>query len=447
MVFSQGTSHPRVAHRRMRRWRWRCGKETPWWRRCCGALLVLFPAQIPGDRRTRWICRRRRAEGRLFFALWCVADGIASAGGAWNGESLRFPQRCTRPGAVGANAALAAGAVAANVTRVSRRWFRRRRCVRSVVWSGWRCRRGRVEGAARPAGDRAGAGLDVVFFLPVSNLWPRASVGTAISIPLRRALPSSGLDLVAPVAPGWRSAGGAGGAIYALQLAVRLGQGLRRKNCGRRPINRIRARAGGDLAGLLREEVGDAAARANSTGRRPRRIRMRGRVDQLGRLEGRAEAWANRNACCGAPWSCTRQRQRQEQSGDLPRGQAERGSGDAAARRRLARFDRAARAVRANTRGPVRAEVIQNAIAAGGLRVGSTAAARIRAGRARPTTGSAGVPSTLRLWATSTRPFSITCCSAAASGGKRRRRVSAGRSAPPSRRAAAGQLDLEPAAR
>lgn len=141
-----------------------------------GALMVLYPAAFPADRRRRVaLLSTVTAVAAGFFLLWLVLPaGMQAAGGAWNGEALRFPEtvlsmpalwtRTLRlllvPWPLNVTPAFAPVASAASLRLVfGLGWLG------LCGWGAWRLRRAAPEAAL-------GLAWMLAFFLPVSNLWP-----------------------------------------------------------------------------------------------------------------------------------------------------------------------------------------------------------------------------------------------------------------------------------
>lgn len=266
-----------------------------------GALLVLFPAAFPAGRRDNLVGWAAAAGlATLFFALWlALPTDLQAAGGVWNGESLRFPGTLYSAPALWARTLrLLLVPWPLNVTPgfepvVSPTSLR---SLWGLIWlalaavGAWKARRALPEVAL-------GLAWMLVFFLPVSNLWPLLH-------------PAADRYLY-PVAPGFavvaawilshQSRAGrrlglaALAAVYALLLTVRLGQwASAEKLWSAAYFQNPKSATAATWLGLLREEAGDAAGAREfyraATEANPHAVAA---WINWGVLEGRAEHWAD----------------------------------------------------------------------------------------------------------------------------------------------------------
>ena len=230
-----------------------------------GALMFLFPEAFPEERRARIACLAGCAGiAAGFFALWAALPAdLQAAGGAWNGESLRFPAtvfsmpalwtRTVRlllvPWPLNVTPAFEPVASAASIRLAAGLGW-----LAVCGWGAWRARR------AAPAVS-LGLAWMAIFFLPVSNLWP-----------LLHPVADRYLYAIAPgfaVLAAWvlahqsragRTAGLAAlAAIYALLLTVRLGQWESAETLWTAAyFQNPKSAAAATWLGLLRAEAGDA---------------------------------------------------------------------------------------------------------------------------------------------------------------------------------------------
>lgn len=231
-----------------------------------GALMVLFPAAFSVPRRellVGWTAAAGLAA--LFFALWLVLPAeLQAAGGAWNGESLRFPETVYSLPALWTrtlrlllvpwplNVTPGFAAVASAVS------------LRFAAGIGWLALCGWGAWAGRRAAPAVSLGLVwmLVFFLPVSNLFPLLHpVADRYFYPIAPGFAVVAAWVIAQQPRAGRMFGlGALAAIYALLLIVRVGQW---ESAGelwpaayfQNPKSAVAA----TWLGLLREEAGDAA--------------------------------------------------------------------------------------------------------------------------------------------------------------------------------------------
>ncbi len=263
-------------------------------------LMVLFPAAFPMERREKagWVAISLGISAG-FFALWAVLPAdMQAAGGSWNGESLRFPEAWfSAPSLWTRTLRLLLVPWPLNVTpgfepvasAGSLRFALGLGWLALCGWGAWRMRR---------AGPEISLGLlwMLVFFLPVSNLWPLLH-------------PAADRYLY-PVAPGFsimvawvfahqsRVGRGAGlaavAAIYALLLVLRLGQW---ESAGKlwtsAYFQNPKSATAATWLGLLREEAGDAdGAREFYRAAVEANPQAAAAWVNWGILEGKAENWA-----------------------------------------------------------------------------------------------------------------------------------------------------------
>ena len=265
-----------------------------------GALMALFPAAFPGERRQK-IARLAGAAGIAagFFALWLVLPtDLQAAGGAWNGESLRFPETLYSAPALWARTVrlllvpwplnvTPAFAPVTSPTSLRSLWGLAWLALAAV--GAWKARRAAPELAL-------GLAWMLAFFLPVSNLWPLLHpVADRYLVPI-----APGFAIVAAWILSHQSRRGrrlglaALAAIYALLLALRLGQwASAEKLWSAAYFQNPRSATAATWLGLLREEAGDAAGAREfyraATEANPQAVAAW--ID-WGVLEGKAENWA-----------------------------------------------------------------------------------------------------------------------------------------------------------
>ena len=231
-----------------------------------GALLVLFPAAFPAGRRNNLVGWAATAGlAALFFALWlALPTDLQAAGGAWNGESLRFPETLWSAPALWTRTLRlllvpwplnVTPGFAPVTTPASARLAWGLAWLALCGWGAWRARRTAPEVAL-------GLAWMLAFFLPVSNLWPLLHpVADRYLVPL-----APGFAIVAAWILSHQSRGGrrlglaALAAIYALLLTVRLGQWESAEKLWTTAyFQNPRSATAATWLGLLREEAGDAA--------------------------------------------------------------------------------------------------------------------------------------------------------------------------------------------
>ena len=265
-----------------------------------GALMILFPAAFPASRRKNaaWLAGSvGLAVG--FFALWALLPtDLQAAGGAWNGESLRFPEmlfsapalwaRSLRlllvpwplnvtpgfePVASAASVRLAWGLV----------WLA------LCAWGAWKARRAAPE-------ISLGLVWMLAFFAPVSNLWPLLHpVADRYLYPLAPGFAIVAAWILSHQSRQGRTLGLAAlAAIYGLLLALRLGQWeSAEKLWVAAYVQNPKSATAATWLGLLREEAGDAAgAREFYAAAVEANPRAEPAWANWGILEGRAARWA-----------------------------------------------------------------------------------------------------------------------------------------------------------
>ena len=232
-------------------------------------LMVLYPAAFPAARGARW--GGLAASGGLaagFFVLWAVLPAdLQAAGGAWNGESLRFPETVySLPALWTRTLRLLLVPWPLNVTpgfaavesAVS---------LRFAAGVGWLAVGGWGAWAARRAAPAVSLGLlwMLVFFLPVSNLFPLLHpVADRYFYPIAPGFAVVAAWVIAQQPRAGRAFGlGALAAIYALLLAWRVGQWESAEKLWttayfQNPDSAVAA----TWLGLLRAEAGDAEGAA-----------------------------------------------------------------------------------------------------------------------------------------------------------------------------------------
>ena len=265
-----------------------------------GALMFLFPAAFPEQRRARLAALA--ACGGIaagFFALWLALPAdLQAAGGSWNGESLRFPETVFSPPALWTRTLrLLLVPWPLNVTpafepvasAASIRFALGLGWLGACGWGAWRARR------VAPAVS-LGLGWLAIFFVPVSNLWPLLHpVADRYFYPL-----APGFAVLAAWVLSHQSrAGRAGGlaalaAIYALLLVLRLGQWeSAEKLWPAAYFQNPKSATAATWLGLLREEAGDAAgARAFYAAAVEANPHADSAWIDWGILEGKAGNWA-----------------------------------------------------------------------------------------------------------------------------------------------------------
>ncbi len=230
-----------------------------------GALMFLFPAAFPEERRVRLaslaVCAGLAAG---FFALWAALPAdLQAAGGAWNGESLRFPEtvyslpalwtRTLRlllvPWPLNATPAFEPVSSPASLRLAAGLGW-----LAVCGWGAWRARR------AAPALS-LGLAWMAIFFLPVSNLWPLLHpVADRYLYAIAPGFAALAAWVLAGQSRAARTAGLAAlAALYALLLTVRLGQWESAEKLWTAAyFQNPKSAAAATWLGLLRAEAGDA---------------------------------------------------------------------------------------------------------------------------------------------------------------------------------------------
>jgi hypothetical protein len=263
-------------------------------------IMMLFPAAFPDERRDH--LRRVAWWGGLaagFFLLWLwLPADLQAAGGAWNGESLRHPQTWLSVPALWLRTLrLLLVPWPLNVTPAfepvdsagSLRFLLGLAWLGACVWGAGRVRR------AAPAVSLGLLWL-LVFFLPVSNLWPLLHpVADRYFYPL---VPGFAILAAWLLANQSRTARGCGLAalagVYALLLSLRLGQWQSAEQLWTAAyFQNSNSATAATWLGLLREAAGDPAGARQFY---EAAVKVNPRADAAwvnwGILEGRAGAWA-----------------------------------------------------------------------------------------------------------------------------------------------------------
>lgn len=229
------------------------------------ALMVLFPRAFPEDRRFRLatlaVCVGLAAG---FFALWtALPTHLQAAGGAWNGESLRFPETAwSAPALWTRTLRLLLVPWPLNVTpgfepvasAVSIRFVLGLGWLAACGWGAWRVRRAAPELAM-------GLLWMLGFFLPVSNLWPLLHpVADRYLYPIAPGFALLAAGVLAPQSRSGRTLGLAAlAAVYALLLSMRLGQWKTPETLWSAAyFQNPKSATAATWLGLLREDAGDA---------------------------------------------------------------------------------------------------------------------------------------------------------------------------------------------
>ena len=265
-----------------------------------GGLMLLYPDAFPGARRDRmkWLAAAG-AVAALFFVLWALLPAeLQAAGRSWNGESLRWPQNVfsvpalwTRtlrlllvPWPLNVTPAVEPVASAGSLRfAVGAAWLA------GCGWAAWRVRR------AAPA---AALGLFwmLVFFLPVSNLWPL--LHPVADRYLYPAIPGFAILAAWLLAQQTRTSRACGlaalAAVYALLILWRLGQWASAETLWTAAyFQNPRSATAATWLGWLREEAGDAAgARAFYQAAVEANPQADAAWVNWSSLEGRAGNWA-----------------------------------------------------------------------------------------------------------------------------------------------------------
>ena len=265
-----------------------------------GALMVLFPAAFSGARRSKGIgLALAGGMAALFFALWVALPAdLQAAGGAWNGESLRFPATVYSAPALWARTLRlllvpwplnVTPGFAPVVSPTSLRSFWGLAWLALAAVGAWKARRALPEIAL-------GLAWMLLFFLPVSNLWPLLHpVADRYLYPVAPGFAILAAWVLSHQSRRGRALGLAAlAAIYALLLAVRLGQWeSAEKLWSAAYFQNPRSATAATWLGLLREEAGDAAG-AREFYRAATAANPQAAVAWLdwGVLEGKAGNWA-----------------------------------------------------------------------------------------------------------------------------------------------------------
>lgn len=265
-----------------------------------GALLVLFPAAFSGDRRSKGIWLAGACGlAAAFFALWLVLPtDLQAAGGAWNGESLRFPETLYSAPALWARSLrLLLVPWPLNVTPgfepvstpFSARMAWGLAWLALVVWGAWKARRAAPE-------ISLGLVWMLAFFLPVSNLWPLLHpVADRYLYPLVPGFAIVAAWILSHQSPRGRRLGLAAlAALYALLLALRLGQWASAEKLWTAAyFQNPRSATAATWLGLLRAEAGDAdGAREFYRAATEANPQVAAAWVDWGVLEGQAGNWA-----------------------------------------------------------------------------------------------------------------------------------------------------------
>jgi hypothetical protein len=265
-----------------------------------GALMVLFPAAFPQERRARrtWaaICAGIAAG---FFALWAwLPADLQGAGGAWNGETLRFPETLfSMPSLWTRTLRLLLVPWPLNVTpafepvasAASMRFVLGLGWLAVCGWGAWRARRAAPEVAL-------GLAWMMIFFLPVSNLWPLLHpVADRYFYPIAPGFAVAAAWVLSHQSRRGRTLGLAAlAAIYALLLGLRLGQWASAEKLWTAAyFQNMKSATAATWLGLLREEAGDTAgARAFYAAAVEANPQAGPAWANWGILEGKAQNWA-----------------------------------------------------------------------------------------------------------------------------------------------------------
>ncbi len=230
-----------------------------------GALMVLFPSAVSGGRRSKGIWLAGACGlAAAFFALWALLPvDLQAAGGAWNGESLRFPATLYSAPALWARSLrlllvpwpLNVTPGFAPVTAPASL-----RSLWGMVWlalaavGAWKARRAAPELAL-------GLVWMLAFFAPVSNLWPLLHpVADRYLYPLAPGFAVLAAWILSHQSRRGRTLGLASlAAIYALLLALRLGQWESAEKLWTAAyFQNPKSATAATWLGLLRDKAGDA---------------------------------------------------------------------------------------------------------------------------------------------------------------------------------------------
>ena len=264
-----------------------------------GALMILFPAAFPAARKqsAAWLAGSA-ALAIAFFATWTLLPAdLQAAGGAWNGESLRFPQTLYSAPALWARTLrLLLVPWPLNVTPgfepvVSPT------SLRSFWGLAWLALAAVGAGKARRAAPEISLGLVwmLAFFAPVANLWPLLHpVADRYLYPVAPGFAIVAAWILSRQSRRSRTLGLAAlAAIYALLLMLRLGQWESAEKLWTAAyFQNPKSAAAATWLGLLREKAGDAdGAREFYAAAVAANPQAESAWANWGILEGRASRW------------------------------------------------------------------------------------------------------------------------------------------------------------
>ncbi len=230
-----------------------------------GALMFLFPGAFPEERRARFLMLAIFSGVAVgFFGLWALLPtDLQAAGGAWNGESLRFPETVfSIPSLWTRTVRLLLVPWPLNVTPA----FEPVTSLLSIsvllglVWMGI-CGWGAWVAHRSSPVVSLGLAWMAIFFVPVSNLWPLLHpVADRYLYPI-----VPGFALVAAWVLSHQTRAGRGfglaalAALYALLLGMRLGQWESAEKLWTAAyFQNSNSATASTWLGLLREEAGDS---------------------------------------------------------------------------------------------------------------------------------------------------------------------------------------------
>ena len=230
-----------------------------------GGLVVLYPGAFAGGRSARWAwLAAAMGMATAFFALWAwLPAELQTAGRAWNGESLQFPQTVYSAPALWTRTLrlllvpwpLNVAPAFAPVSSVSSpRFWAGVFWLAACGWGAWRARR------AAPA-VTLGLLWMLAFFLPVANVLPLLhSVADRYLYPLAPGFALVASWLLAQQSRRGRALGlGTLAAVYALLLTLRLSQWASAETLWTAAyFQNPRSATAATWLGLLRAEAGDA---------------------------------------------------------------------------------------------------------------------------------------------------------------------------------------------
>ncbi|MGD9782220.1 MAG: tetratricopeptide repeat protein [Kiritimatiellia bacterium] len=265
-----------------------------------GALMVLYPSAFPEKRRGQvvgWAAAAGLAA--LFFALWLALPAdLQAAGSSWNGESLRFPETLySAPALWTRTLRLLLVPWPLNVTpgfepvasAASIRFAAGLGWMALCGWGAWRLRR------AAPAAS-LGLAWVLIFFLPVSNLWPLLHpVADRYFYPIAPGFALLAAWLLSHQSRAGRGLGlGALAAVYALLAVWRIGQWESAEKLWMAAYyQNPKSAAAATWLGLLREGAGDAeGARAFYRAAVEANPQAASAWANWGMLEGKAGNWS-----------------------------------------------------------------------------------------------------------------------------------------------------------